>query len=103
MGNRTGKRAAGTLFIYARAHNGPRMPVAVLRKDVRELHDEFVLDDGASMSPALKISGFKSVIVTVRISRSGDAMPASGDLIGSSGPVLVGSRNLRIEIGETVP
>lgn len=93
---------AGTLFIYTRAENGPRMPVAILRKDVRELPDEFVLDDRASMSPALRISGIKSVIVTVRISVSGDSMPASGDLIGSNGPVPVGTRNLRIEINETV-
>ena len=93
---------AGTLFIYARAENGPRMPVAIVRKNVQELPDEFVLDDRASMSPALKISGFKSVIVTARISVSGDAMPASGDLIGSSGPVPVGTRNLRIEINETI-
>ncbi len=94
--------AAGTLFIYARAENGSRMPVAILRRKIQELPDEFVLDDRASMSPELKISGFKSVIVTVRVSASGDAMPASGDLIGSSGPVPVGTRDLRIEINETV-
>jgi cytochrome c-type biogenesis protein CcmH len=94
--------AAGTLFIYARAENGPRMPVAILRKKIQELPDEFVLDDRASMSPELKISGFKSVIVTARVSASGDAMPASGDLVGSSGPVPVGTRNLRIEINKTI-
>jgi cytochrome c-type biogenesis protein CcmH len=94
--------AAGTLLIYARAENGPRMPAAILRKDIRELADEFVLDDRASMSPELRISDFKSVVVTVRISVSGDAMPASGDLIGSSGPVPVGTHHLRVEINETI-
>jgi cytochrome c-type biogenesis protein CcmH len=54
------------------------------------------------MSPDLRISGVKTVIVSARISASGDAMPASGDLTGSSGPVAVGTRNLEIEINRIV-
>ena len=92
----------GTLFLFARAESGPRMPLAILQANVKALPMEFVLDDRSAMSPALKLSNFDRVIVTARISRSGDAMPKPGDLIGSSGPVRVGSRNLQIVIGEIV-
>ncbi|MBI3528971.1 MAG: c-type cytochrome biogenesis protein CcmI [Betaproteobacteria bacterium] len=92
----------GTLFVFARAESGPRMPLAILQANVKALPMEFILDDKSSMSPTLKLSNFDRVIVSARISRSGDALPRSGDLIGSSGPVPVGTRNLQIEIGETV-
>ena len=92
----------GTLFLFARAESGPRMPLAILQANVKALPMEFVLDDKSAMSPALKLSNFDRVIVTARISRSGDAMPKPGDLMGSSGPVRVGSRNLQIVIGEIV-
>ncbi len=92
----------GTLFIYARAAAGPRMPVAILRGSVRDLPAVFVLDDRASMSPDRRISAFRHVIVTARISLSGDAMPSSGDLIGESGPVAVGTGDLVIEINRIV-
>ena len=92
----------GTLFVFARAESGPRMPLAILRANVKALPMEFTLDDSSAMSPALKLSNFDRVIVSARISRSGDALPSSGDLIGSSGPVPVGTRNLQIEISEIV-
>ena len=92
----------GTLFVFARAESGPRMPLAILRTNVKALPMEFTLDDSSAMSPALKLSNFDRVIVSARISKSGDALPSSGDLIGSSGPVSVGTRNLQIEISEIV-
>jgi cytochrome c-type biogenesis protein CcmH len=90
------------LFVFARAQSGPRMPLAILRANVKALPMEFTLDDSSAMSPALKLSNFDRVIVSARVSKSGDALPSSGDLIGSSGPVPVGTRNLQIEISEIV-
>jgi cytochrome c-type biogenesis protein CcmH len=92
----------GTLFVFARAESGPRMPLAILKVSVKALPMEFILDDTSSMSPAMKLSNFDRVIVTARISRSGDALPKSGDLVGSSGPVPVGTRNLQLEISDIV-
>ena len=94
--------ADDTVFIFARRAEGSRMPLALLRKRVRDLPLQFTLDDSMAMSPAAKLSGAPSVIVSARISRSGDAMPAPGDLVGQVGPVALGSAGLRIEIGEQV-
>jgi cytochrome c-type biogenesis protein CcmH len=94
--------SGGTLFIYARAENGPRMPLAIVRRSVQELGQGFVLDDHSAMSPEMKISGFKRAIVTARISATGDAMPVAGDLIGDSGPVPVGTHDLEIRIDRVV-
>lgn len=91
-----------TVFIVARAVQGPRMPLAVLRRQVKDLPLDFTLDDSLSMSPAARLSGASSVIVAARISRSGNALPQAGDLSGESAAVSVGSTGLEIEISEVV-
>ncbi|MFM9980742.1 MAG: c-type cytochrome biogenesis protein CcmI [Burkholderiales bacterium] len=92
-----------TLFILARAVNGPRIPLAVLRKQVSDLPFEFTLDDALAMSPELKLSGVPEVIVAARISKSGNAIAQSGDLQGTSAPVKVGAKGLSITIDSVVP
>lgn len=92
-----------TLFIVARAVNGPRMPLAVLRKRVADLPLEFTLDDSMAMSPELKLSDAAEIVVTARISRSGNAIPQSGDLQGTSAPVKAGTRGLKIVIDSALP
>lgn len=76
-----------TVFVFARAAEGPRMPLAILKMRVSDLPLNFTLDDSTAMSPQMKLSNFPRVIVGARISRSGDAMPRSGDLVGQLGPV----------------
>jgi cytochrome c-type biogenesis protein CcmH len=92
-----------TVFIYARAVNGPRMPLAVLRTTVRELPRDFVLDDSMAMAPGAGISSAQSVVVEARVSKTGNAMPASGDLIGTSPPTAPGSANIHVLIDRVVP
>ena len=87
-----------TVFITARAAQGSRMPLAVLRRQVRDLPLSFTLDDSQAMSPANALSSAKEVIVTARVSKSGNAMPQAGDWQGQSGVVAVGSGKVQIEI-----
>ena len=87
-----------TVFIFARAVQGPRFPLAVLRKQVKDLPVSFVLDDSMSMVPTAKLSGFPQVVVGARISKSGSASPAAGDLEGLTAPVAPGAKNLKIRI-----
>jgi cytochrome c-type biogenesis protein CcmH len=79
------------------------MPLAVLRKQVKDLPLEFALDDSMAMAPNLKLSGFAEVIVGARVSRSGNATPQSGDLQGVSRPVKVGAAGVAVVIDTAVP
>ncbi|MEQ1657953.1 MAG: c-type cytochrome biogenesis protein CcmI, partial [Hylemonella sp.] len=91
-----------TVFIYARDAQGSRMPLAILRKQVRDLPLRFTLDDSLAMSPAAKLSGARQVIVEARVSKSGEARAQAGDLSGQTGPVSPGATSLTLEIRDTV-
>ena len=92
-----------TVFIFARAAEGPRMPLAILRRTAAELPITFTLDDSLAMAPEMKLSKFARVVVGARISKSGEAMPRAGDLIGQSAPVSTGSGPLEIVIDAVQP
>jgi cytochrome c-type biogenesis protein CcmH len=92
-----------TVFIFARAVDGPRMPLAALRIPAKELPRNFSLDDSMSMAPGAKLSSAASVIVEARISKSGNAIAQSGDLFGRSAPVKPGAGGLVITIDQVVP
>jgi cytochrome c-type biogenesis protein CcmH len=92
-----------TVFIFARAAQGPRMPLAIVRKQVKDLPVSVVLDDTMAMAPGMMLSGFEEVLVGARISKSGNAMAQSGDLQGSKSPVRpADSANLDIVIDSVV-
>ncbi|WP_265943508.1 c-type cytochrome biogenesis protein CcmI [Dechloromonas sp. A34] len=91
-----------TLFVFARAVDGPKMPLAMLRKTVGDLPLKFTLDDSMSMTPQFKLSTAGKVVVGARISRSGDALARAGDIEGMSAPVSPGTAPVRIVIGTTV-
>ena len=95
--------ANDTLFIYARAETGPKMPLAILRLSARDLPASFTLTDDMAMMPTMKMSSFPKVVIEARISKSGQAVPASGDLQGFSEPVKLGHNNLSIVIDRQVP
>lgn len=91
-----------TVFVFARAAEGSRMPLAIMRKQVKDLPISFTLNDSMAMSPASALSTASKVIVGARVSKSGNAMPQPGDLAGQSAPVSVGASGLKIEIKEAV-
>lgn len=92
-----------TVFIFARASEGPRMPLAILRRKASELPISFTLDDSTAMSAEMKLSKFPVVVVGARVSTSGNAMPQSGDLVGQSGPVKAGGGRLSLVIDAIQP
>lgn len=91
-----------TVFIYALPANGERMPLAIKRSNAGSLPMDFVLDDASAMDANRKLSAEDKVIIKVRISKSGEAMPRPGDLTGISAPVPVGTQHLSITINEQV-
>jgi cytochrome c-type biogenesis protein CcmH len=94
-----GKVAPGdTVFIFARAAEGPRMPLAILRKRGSDLPVKFTLDDSMAMAPQMKLSAFPQVVIGARVSKSADASPQPGDLQGLSGPVKVGDGKVSVVI-----
>ena len=93
-----------TVFIFARAVQGPRMPLAIIRRQVKDLPVTVTLDDSLAMSPAMTLSKFDQVTIGARVSASGNAMPQSGDLEGSQSPVSVASPGtVAVTIDRKVP
>lgn len=100
----TGKVAPDdTVFIFARAAQGPRMPLAILKRKASELPITFTLDDSTAMADELKLSKFDTVVVGARVSKSGNALPQSGDLVGQSTAVKSAGAQLTLTIDSVQP
>jgi cytochrome c-type biogenesis protein CcmH len=90
------------VFVFARAVNGPRMPLAIVRKQVKDLPATIVLEDSQGMSPEMTLSSVPEVIVVARVSKSGMANAQNGDLEGMSAPVKKGTKSISISIANVV-
>jgi len=91
-----------TLFVFARAAGGGRMPLAVQKARVADLPLRFRLDDSMAMAPGMTISAAKQVVVSARISKSGQATPGAGDLAGEAAPVAPGADGVAVRIDRVV-
>ncbi len=76
-----------TVFVFARATQGPPMPVAAQRRQVKDLPFTVTLDDSQAMMPNRTLSKFDQVIVGARVSSSGNPIKQSGDFEGLSDPI----------------
>jgi cytochrome c-type biogenesis protein CcmH len=92
-----------TVFIFARDPEGGRMPLAAMKLAASDLPRTFALNDDMAMNPAATISKAASVVIEARVSKSGDVKPQSGDLAGTSAPVVPGARDVRVTIDRVVP
>jgi len=91
-----------TLFVFAHDVQGKKAPLAVLRKQVKDLPLQFTLDDSMAMQPQAKLSGVERVEVVARVSRSGNPVAQPGDLQGMTGVIKPGSQGLNIVIDSVV-
>jgi cytochrome c-type biogenesis protein CcmH len=100
-----GKIAPGdTLFVFARALNGPKMPLAVMRVPAPTTWPfKFELNDAMAMAPGMNLSAFPDVTIEARVSKSGGAQPQAGDLAGQSAPIKPGAANVAVTISRVVP
>jgi cytochrome c-type biogenesis protein CcmH len=94
--------ANAAIFLFAKPLDG-RMPVAAIRSEAAKLPLEFELNDTMAMNPEARLSSFKEVVLTARISMSGEAMAKSGDLEGTLTPVKVGAKDIRLVIDTVRP
>jgi cytochrome c-type biogenesis protein CcmH len=95
--------ATDTLFVFAREMNGPPMPVSIVRASRKDLPFTFLLDDSTSPMPSRKLSSAGPVVIVARLSKSGQAMPQSGDLEGTSQPIQSGGDGITIVIDRERP
>lgn len=91
-----------TVFIFARAMNGPPMPLAVARRSVADLPVTVTLDDSSAMTPDMKLSDFEQVRIGARISKSGNATAQTGDLQGEQAAIATG-QSVDVFIDQVVP
>jgi cytochrome c-type biogenesis protein CcmH len=90
------------LFVFAKAASGPPIPLAAVRFPINNIPAVIQLSDKNAMRPDLKISSFKDIKLSARISISGNAIAQKGDFEGSteviSGPFT--NQSVKIEINQ---
>jgi len=91
-----------TLFVFARAAEGPPMPLAVVRARAADLPLKFALNDSMAMAQGMTVSAHPRVVVTARVSKTGKPQPTPGDLQGATGPVANDASGVNVVIDSTV-
>lgn len=86
-----------TLFIFARPLEG-RMPLAAVKRQVKDLPLELELTDAMAMAPQARLSMHDEVEISARISLSGQPQPQAGDLQGTFGPVATQGREAPVSL-----
>ncbi len=94
-----------TLFVYAKAQQGPPMPLAVHRQPLggTQWPLRVRLDDSMSMLPGMTLSSFSAWTLVARISETGQAIPQSGDWMVSVALDQLPAEPVRLTIAEQIP
>jgi cytochrome c-type biogenesis protein CcmH len=91
-----------TVFVFARAASGPKMPLAVLRLKAADLPRAFELTEAMAMAPGMTIANFPDLVVGARLSKSGSATPSSGDWESELVPVKAGATGIALVVSRFV-
>ena len=93
-----------TLFIFAKAHNGPPMPLAVNKLKQFQFPITVTLNDNMAMMPDLKLSNFEKVLITARVSSDEAVTVQAGDLEGQSDIIALDNAPsiVRVEISRVI-
>jgi cytochrome c-type biogenesis protein CcmH len=77
------------VYVYAREWQGMPMPLAVAKLQAADLPATVTLDDTMAMPGGKLLSSVETIEVVARLSVSGSATPAEGDLEGSTGALKI--------------
>lgn len=92
-----------TVFVFVKAKQGPPAPLAAKKIRVSDLPLTLFMNDSDAMIEQLSISKFEDVVVSARLSKSGQATPQGGDF--ESNPVDSknnSTKEIKIEISKPV-
>ncbi|MGX9463172.1 c-type cytochrome biogenesis protein CcmI [Shewanella sp. A14] len=81
-----------TIFIFARATQGPKVPLAATKISASSLPTTITLDDSTSMGGDVRLSSVQEVEIIAVLSKNGSVKPKSGDLKGMIKAVKVGDK-----------
>lgn len=92
------------VFVFARALQGPAMPLAAKKLTVADLPTLVRLDDSMAMDPNFTLSKAKEVQIVARVARSGDVIARSGDWQAISDPLILDKEHsvIKLRISEAV-
>ena len=91
-----------TVFIFARAATGPKMPLAILRVQAKDLPKLFELTEAMAMAPGMSISKFPELVVGARVSKSGNAIAQPGDWESELMPVRAGANGINLLVSKQI-
>ncbi|TQV78154.1 c-type cytochrome biogenesis protein CcmI [Exilibacterium tricleocarpae] len=98
LGKQITTRAEQVVFVYARAWQGPKMPLAIARFPVADLPREVVLDESMAMAPGMTLASFPQLELVARLSQSGQPAPQPGDWQATRGPVSAAELSGAVEL-----
>lgn len=87
LGSKASVSPGDTVFVYARAWQGAKMPLAISKFPVSELPKTVRLDKSMAMAPGMDLTSAPQLEVVARVSKSGSPMAAPGDWQAAQGPL----------------
>jgi cytochrome c-type biogenesis protein CcmH len=105
LGEHVNAKPGDSVFIYARAWQGSKMPLAMQQVRVADLPLTLELSESMSMMPGMTMSRFPQLEVVARIAYSGTAVVRSGDWQATAGPIdtKTSGQEVKLVIDSQIP